>query len=49
MQGDEKEGRGPLAARIPYPGEAWIINLSLRDEETVGETKVRFIPVFELL
>jgi len=32
-----------------HPGEAWIIDLSLHDEETIGKTKVRFIPVFELL
>ena len=31
------------------PAEAWIVNLSLRDEELIGDTKVRFIAFFDLL
>ncbi len=30
------------------PKEAWIINLSLKAERVIGETKVKFIPYFEL-
>jgi len=29
------------------PSEAWVVNLTLRDEETVGNTKVKFIPCLE--
>lgn len=31
------------------PKEAWIVNLSLKDEEMLEQTKIRFIPVFDLL
>ena len=31
------------------PKEAWVVNLSLQDEEKTGDGGVRFIPFFELL
>lgn len=31
------------------PEEAWVVNISLKDEEMIEKTKIRFIPVFELL
>lgn len=31
------------------PKEAWVVNISLRDEEMVEKTKIKFIPVFDLL
>lgn len=31
------------------PKEAWVVNMSLRDEETIDQTKVGFIPVFDLI
>lgn len=32
-----------------HPEEAWIVNISLKDEEMIEQTRIRFIPVFELL
>ncbi len=29
--------------------EAWVVNISLKDEEMIEQTRVRFIPFFELL
>lgn len=31
------------------PKEAWVVNISLRDEEMIEQTKIKFVPVFELL
>lgn len=31
------------------PIEAWVVNISLNDEEMIDKTKIRFIPVFELI
>lgn len=31
------------------PKEAWVVNLSLRGEEKIGETLVRYMPFYELL
>ncbi|MBI3354643.1 MAG: DUF4143 domain-containing protein, partial [Nitrospirae bacterium] len=31
------------------PKEAWVVNISLKDEEMIEKTKIRFIPVFELI
>ncbi len=31
------------------PAEAWVVNLTLRDEEKMEQTVVRFIPYYELL
>lgn len=31
------------------PKEAWVVNIGLRDEELIEETKIRFVPVFELI
>lgn len=31
------------------PKEAWMVNLSLRGEEKIGDTMVRYIPFYELL
>ena len=31
------------------PSEAWVVNLSLHDEEMIGKTKVKFIPCLERL
>jgi len=31
------------------PKEAWVVNLSLADEEMIGKTRVRFMPCFELV
>ncbi|MBI5196842.1 MAG: ATP-binding protein [Nitrospirae bacterium] len=31
------------------PEEAWVVNLSYQEEEKIGQTRVRFIPFFELL
>lgn len=31
------------------PEEAWVVNISLKDEEMIEQTKVKFVPVFELL
>ncbi|MBI4686725.1 MAG: ATP-binding protein [Nitrospirae bacterium] len=31
------------------PKEAWVINISLKDEEMIEKTKIKFIPVFELM
>jgi predicted AAA+ superfamily ATPase len=31
------------------PKEAWVVNISLKDEEIIEKTKVKFIPVFKLL
>jgi len=31
------------------PAEAWVVNIGYRDEEKIGQTRVRFIPFFELL
>lgn len=31
------------------PKEAWVVNTSLKDEEMIDKTKIRFIPVFELI
>jgi hypothetical protein len=43
-------GRSMRAFLAKYrPAEAWVINLRLRDEETIGETKVRFLPWFAML
>ena len=30
------------------PTEAWVVNLSLDDELSVGKTRVRFVPLFSL-
>ncbi len=30
------------------PKEAWVVNISLKDEEKIGQTRIKFIPVFEL-
>jgi uncharacterized protein len=31
------------------PKEAWVVNMGLKDEEIIGETKVKFFPVFDLI
>jgi predicted AAA+ superfamily ATPase len=31
------------------PKEAWVVNISLKDEEMIDKTKIRFIPFFELI
>lgn len=31
------------------PKEAWVVNMSLRDEEAVDQAKVKFVPVFDLI
>jgi len=31
------------------PKEAWVVNISLKDEEKIGQTRIKFIPVFELI
>lgn len=31
------------------PKEAWIVNISLEDEEAMEKTKIRFVPVFTLI
>ena len=31
------------------PKEAWVVNMGLRDEELVDQTKVKFVPVFDLI
>ena len=31
------------------PKEAWVVNIKLMGEEKIGDTRVRFIPFFELL
>lgn len=31
------------------PKEAWVVNITLKDEEMIEKTKIRFIPVFELI
>jgi predicted AAA+ superfamily ATPase len=31
------------------PKEAWVVNLRLKEEERIGDTRVRFVPFFELL
>jgi hypothetical protein len=31
------------------PPEAWVVNLSLHDEDMINQTKVKFIPVFDWL
>lgn len=31
------------------PKEAWIVNIGLRDEEKIGNTRVRYMPFYELL
>lgn len=31
------------------PKEAWVVNIGFKDEEKIGKTRVRFIPVFEIL
>lgn len=31
------------------PKEAWVVNISLKDEEMIDKTKIRFIPVFEFI
>lgn len=31
------------------PKEAWVVNIKLMEEEKIGDTRVRFIPFFELL
>lgn len=31
------------------PKEAWVVNIGLKDEEMIGVTKVKFVPVFDLV
>lgn len=31
------------------PKEAWVVNISLKHEEKIGQTRIRFTPVFELI
>jgi predicted AAA+ superfamily ATPase len=31
------------------PAEAWVVNVAFHDEEKIGNTRVKFIPFFELL
>ena len=31
------------------PKEAWVVNIGFKDEETIGDTRVKFIPYFELI
>lgn len=31
------------------PKEAWVVNIGLKDEEMIGETKIKFFPVFDLI
>jgi len=31
------------------PKEAWVVNISLKDEEMIEKTRIKFIPVFELI
>jgi predicted AAA+ superfamily ATPase len=39
--------RGFIAKYSPM--EAWVVNIGLKDEEMIGETKVKFFPVFDLI
>jgi len=31
------------------PKEAWVVNIGFKDEEKIGDTRVKFIPYFELI
>ena len=48
---NEKSIARPLRGFISkyHPKEAWVVNMGLRDEEMVDHTKVKFIPVFDLI
>lgn len=48
---NEKSIARPLRGFISKynPKEAWVVNMGLRDEEMVDHTKVKFIPVFDLI
>lgn len=43
----ERSLRGFIAKYLPK--EVWVVNLTLKDEEMIGDTKIKFIPVFDLL
>jgi hypothetical protein len=51
MQGNERQNHSPVTKGLSKynPKEAWVVNISLRDEEMIEKTRVRFIPVFEML